>query len=130
VLRGLLPERDHRSLSFASLSPDDRAVIDQLVVAGRSPDDAAAALGTSVDDVHARFVRALRSLAGLPRSSPSEVALGSYLLWDGPVAERDLLAHELWTQDVDPLETDLLIRTLQRLRRDTSAVQSLTAAGV
>ena len=130
LARDLLPERGQAPLALSELSADERAVIERIVVDGLSAHEAAASLGATSEDVRARFVRSLRTLSGLAPESPGQSTLGSYLLWDGSVAERDLLAHELWAQDVDPFETDLLIRTLDRLRRESSALGPLTTAGV
>jgi O-antigen/teichoic acid export membrane protein len=118
--RSLLPEPTGRRLAreLASVSPEHHAVLRILAGERRAPDEAAKLLGLPTETILARFVAALRELAGLDPDPHGDPRVARYLLSTQPVAERDQLARRLSSEaGSDPLELDVLTLTFERLRR-------------
>lgn len=107
VGRTASPPRSRRLWTrVAMLDSDDR----ELVLG--------AASGAPIDEaLLPRFVAALRTVAGIGASRTTDSALGAYLVFRGPAAERDQLARALWGKGVDPLEADALRHAVQTLAR-------------
>ncbi|HEV2074822.1 MAG TPA: oligosaccharide flippase family protein [Thermoleophilaceae bacterium] len=104
-------------VELGALSEQQRALLEILIRHRRPPDAVAPVLGSSRDEVAMLFVAALRQLAGVGTSSPTDARLGSYLLSTAPIAARDQLWRRLASEGVDALEVDALSLTLERLRR-------------
>jgi hypothetical protein len=100
------------------LSPTDRAVVDAIGRRQASAETVAGELGLTIREVHMRLLGGVRVLAGMDAAgAPALEQIGVFLAWNGSQAERDHLAKELWLSGVDPLELDLLTRTLRSVGR-------------
>ena len=95
-----------------------RAVLELIVRHHQPVVDVALVSGTSQDVVARQFVAALRQLGGIGVPSEGDGRIGAYLLSPGSIADRDVIWRKLLSDGmVDPMDTDALKLTLERLRR-------------
>ena len=118
ISRASLPlPQANGSLKLKKLSRRQWRVLRLIVRDGRSPAEVAERLGTSEEDVGVTFVAGLRKAGGLGKPAPTDQAVAPYLLHAGAIADKDLVWKRLAAEGVDPLETDVMLTTLQSMRR-------------
>ena len=103
-------------VKLKKLSADQRAVLELLVRERRPVEDVAPVVGASDEAVTLTFVAALRRAGGVGKPSSDDARIGHYLLSLAPVAERDQLWKRMDSAGTDPLDTDALVLTLERVR--------------
>lgn len=95
----------------------------------RSPAELAHRLDMTESELKMRAVAALRTLSGLGGPRACDVRIGSYLLSNKSVSERDVLARQLWTE-LNPTELDRLESTLRLVRRAVRRAQRRSMVNV
>jgi O-antigen/teichoic acid export membrane protein len=119
VIRQLLPKRS-RSPEIEdrvrSLGPDAALALEMVAVQRSSAARVADRLGIQVDETEVRLVELLRNVGATPPTEQDQ-RIAEYLFSELPVAERDAVARELWTEGVDPADLHRLEHTLDELRR-------------
>jgi O-antigen/teichoic acid export membrane protein len=102
----------------SALDPVDRTV---LAVMARKDADlqvVARRTGLQVDEIHERFVGALRTVAGDAGGDASRDAeIGAALLTRGAIGDREAAVRALWESGVDPVDIDALAHCLAAVRR-------------
>jgi hypothetical protein len=97
------------------LDPDAARELELVAVQGSSAASVADRLGTKLEDTEIRLVRSLRAIGATPPTDHDQ-RIAEYLFSELPVAERDAIAHDLWTDGVDPTDLHHLEHTLEELR--------------
>ncbi len=104
-----------------TLRADERRALELVGWHRLGPEEAAAAIGVSVDVVGARVIRGLRSFMGSDlRPTPADTLIARYVLSTAGAVERDLIAAALargGVSLVDLHELDQSMRLFRRLRR-------------
>ncbi len=120
IARATLPSRSRSKnggTELDALDERERTILELLVRHDRPVPEVASIVGRTDEELTADFVAALRAAGGLDGASEVDVRIGSYLLSSAPVAERDQIWKRMSSAGVDPLETDRLTSTLERLRK-------------
>jgi O-antigen/teichoic acid export membrane protein len=99
-----------------SLPPTDQLIIAGLVRGGTSPAQLATRFGIPERIVRERFMASLRRLAGVGPPGPDDDGIASYLLAGASVTERDGLARNLWSDQVEIMDLHALEVTFNALR--------------
>ncbi len=119
VIRQLLPRRRSQTPQVEErvrlLDPDAARELELVAVQGSSAASVADRLGTKLEDTEIRLVRSLRSI-GATAPTDHDQRIAEYLFSELPVAERDAIARDLWTDGVDPTDLHHLEHTLEELR--------------
>jgi hypothetical protein len=111
-----LPRRNG-SIRLKKLSTRQFRVLRMIVRDGRTTEQVATKLRTTEKDVEVTFVAGLRKAGGLGKPASTDPDVAPYLLHGGAIADKDAVWKRLAAEGVDPLETDVMLTTLQRLRR-------------
>lgn len=120
IARATVPSRSsarNGGAELEALDERERTILELLVRHDRPVREVASIAGRTDEELTADFVAALRTASGVEAGSKADFRIGSYLLSSAPVAERDQLWKRMSSAGVDPLETDRLTLTLERLRR-------------
>jgi O-antigen/teichoic acid export membrane protein len=94
--------------ALIALAPDDRSLLESLLRRRDPPADVARRLGRADDELHQRFTGVLRRLADVPGDGTRDAEIAAYLLSGATVADRDAMAHRLWSSDIEPGELHAL----------------------
>jgi O-antigen/teichoic acid export membrane protein len=119
IVRATMPRSRRSPLldRLPDVPPRRRIVVEELVRDRRSPRAVAADLGISEHEVGIRLARALRQMTGAGEPDENDGYLGTYLLAEVALADRDSLARELGRHGIDPLDIHELDMGLAQLRR-------------
>lgn len=120
VARAAMPGASQPSnggVELDGLNDAERALLELIVRHRRPVDDVAPLVGSSHEEIASSFVAALRQVGELGPPSEADGRIGAYLLSPAPVAARDQLWRQLFSEGTDALDVDALTLTLERLRR-------------
>ena len=117
IVHEVLPKRSRASGDFRALPPDGVFALEAVVVRQWSVTRLADHLGTEVRETETRLVWLMRDIGGGTPRTDEDQRIAEYLFSDMPVAERDALARQLWSEGVDPADLHTLERVLEELKR-------------
>ena len=123
VVSQILPKRKRggeMEERLRTLPPDSVTALEAVVMRDLPASALAEQRGADLADTNARLVGLLRQLGGQGGSMPQDQRIGECLFSNLPVAERDELARQLWSEQADPVDpADLhaLERVLEELQR-------------
>jgi O-antigen/teichoic acid export membrane protein len=98
------------------LDDEERRLLESAAWGPDALREHAVARSLSEPELALRLVGALRTVGDPTGPSSDDLLLGRYLLARGAVAERDVLARDLWKHGVDPLDLHNLEATLVDVR--------------
>ena len=124
VVRQVLPQRrrgGELESQVEALPPDEAYLLLAVVARGRPAEQVAEELGAEPAATQVRLVRLLRRLGNGGQNGDQveahDAEIGELLFTPMPVAERDGIARELWSEKVDPADIHALERMVEQLQR-------------
>jgi O-antigen/teichoic acid export membrane protein len=135
VLSGLLPRSEAKALlrmirSALGRGESDEAAaemlervpapqrhfLERVLDRGSVDKGLATELGIDAPDLYREFVSALRRAGEIGTPGDADGKIGTYLLSDEPIGQRNAGAARLWSEEVDPMELDELEQVCEQLR--------------
>jgi hypothetical protein len=94
-----------------------RHFLERILDRGAADEALATEFGMDTQELHREFVRALRRAGDIGAPTDADGRIGTYLLSDEPMGQRNAAAAPLWeSKEVDPIELDELEQLCDRLR--------------
>ncbi len=116
------------SSKLAAMTVEDRRLLRRLAHERLPAREVASSDHVDEAAVHVRLIAILRGSAGIERDGEHDARVGYYVLYRGAAANRELIAHELYEQGVEPVELHALQFAYASFRRAPARVWVSAAA--